>query len=96
MPDADGKLTSEEKAEVTNELNRRWEGRSRACPICADTRWLISDHVVRPITMGADGQTILGGLAYPNVLVISQGCGYSFMMNIMILGLGKLITTKKE
>jgi hypothetical protein len=96
MPDTNGKLSAEEKKEVTDLINRRWQGRSQACPICGDTRWIISDYIVRPITMGPDGQTLLGGPAYPNILVISQGCGYTFMMNTMVLGLSHLTMTKKE
>jgi hypothetical protein len=95
MPDSNGKLTSEEKTEVTDAINRQWQDHPHACPICGDTRWIISDYIVRPITMGPDGQTILSGPAYPNVLVISQKCGYSFMMNIRILGFGHLIQKKE-
>jgi len=92
MPDKDGKLTQEEKDRVAAWLTAKAVGDQR-CPICGDPNWIIGDHIVQPITIGANNSLQLGGVGYPNVLVISQRCGYTRFVNAVIIGIAK---TRKD
>jgi hypothetical protein len=87
VPDATGKLTLEEKQRASDWINRHWRGQSQACPICGSNQWTLADHLVQPVTVGAHNALLLGGTSYPHVLVISPTCGYTMMLNAVIIGL---------
>jgi hypothetical protein len=83
MPDASGKLSSTEKDSVIEWLNAR----SRSpiiCPVCGEANWFIADHVVQPITLGAGGSVMLGGVGYPQVMLVSNKCGHTIFLSAVI------------
>ncbi len=86
MPDAEGKLTQNEKETVRAWLVR-WK--IRPCPVCGNQNWTIGDHLVQPVTLGAGQSLMLGGLGYPQVMVISNECGYTHLLNAVIVGVVK-------
>src|SRR2546425_13340153 len=86
MPDNDGKLTEEEKQRILNWTKEHWKGQVN-CPICASPNWIIGDHVVLPITLGKDSNLMLGGPGYPQVMLVSQPCGYTIFFNAVVIGI---------
>jgi hypothetical protein len=87
VPDSGGRLTAEEKQKAADWVNRHWTAGSDACPICGSTEWFIGDHLVQPITLGPNNGLLLGGIGYPQVMVISALCGYTMFINAVIMGL---------
>jgi hypothetical protein len=87
MPDASGKLSPEDKNKIIAWLTR--DGRpTPICPICGTQEWAIADHVTQPITVGgAGGGLVLGGVGYPNIMVVSTRCGYTMYVNAVIAGI---------
>jgi hypothetical protein len=56
------------------------------CPFCGDSTWVIADHIVQPITLGANQNLLLGGnVGYPQIMVISAGCGFTAFLNAVVL-----------
>jgi hypothetical protein len=87
VPDSAGKLSPEEKQKALDWVNRHWEGRSQACPICGNSQWVIGEHLVQPITLGEKHHLMLGGgPGYPLIQVISIPCGYTVFVNAVIAG----------
>ena len=88
MPDDAGKLTAEEKQLVID-----WFGKN-ACPdlkcsVCGERDWFIGDHLVQPVTVGDQMNLVLGGVGYPQVMLISQKCGHTLFFNAVMIGLAK-------
>ena len=96
MPDANGKLDTEEKARITKWINDKWHGNNQACPICGDTNWAIADHLVMPVVTGKDNSILLGGPVYPHVMLISPTCGYTMLVNAVVIGLVEGNRTEEE
>lgn len=84
MPDVDGKLTPEERAKVEAWLEKQDWFREGKCPICGDDHWAVGDHIVQPIRFGP---MAFGGPSYPQVMLISNKCGYTLYFNAVIMGL---------
>ena len=43
------------------------------CPFCGDPSWVVADHLVQPITLGADQTLELGtGVGYPQLSAIIE------------------------
>lgn len=84
MPGKDGKLTDADYKHVQDWM-AKFPG-AHACPICTQTQWNIGQHLVQPVTLGENSSIQFGGVGYPNVLLISP-CGYSRLMNAVIMGL---------
>jgi hypothetical protein len=96
MPDAQGKLTPAEKQTVQSRLIALgWTGRA-GCPVCGDNQWTIADHFVQPITRGAANSLNLGGPGYPQVMLISNKCGYTMYFNAVVIGLFRDEPSEKQ
>lgn len=93
MPEADGKLTQAEKETVKNWL-LKWN--MAPCPICGQRNWMIADHLVQPITIGPNRSLQLSGTGYPQVMVISNDCGYTRFLNAVVIGIVKNDPPPKE
>lgn len=85
MPDTTGKLTPEDQKKVSDWLREKWKTPAN-CPICGSTNWTIGDHLIQPLTFFGGGVSI-GGITYPQVMVISNDCGYTRLFNAVMLGL---------
>ena len=83
MPDKDGKLTAEDIAKVLAWLKSH-EKHPRVCQLCGSTDWLLAEHVVQPVRFSAQ---IGGGVAYPQIMLISKPCGHTLYLNAVIAGL---------
>jgi ribosomal protein S27AE len=87
MPDQSGKLTEEEKAQVLAWVAEKGKAGNPNCPVCGSPNWLLADHLVQPITLGANRSLLLGGIGYPQVMLVSTVCGYTRFLNAVVLGL---------
>lgn len=85
MPSNDGRLTAQDKQNVANWLNRHGFSVRGGCPVCNDSKWIIGDHVVSPMLFTGDS-VMIGGGSYPQVMVISQTCGYTLYLNAILCG----------
>jgi len=78
-------LTSEQKKKVEAYLRDNWN-QSPHCPISGHRNWIIGDHIVAPPIHSGAG-LLLGGPAYPQVMVICGGCGYTMYFNAVKVGI---------
>ncbi len=86
MPGQDGKLTAEDRQKIAAWLARFPTGADSACPMCGSTTWMIAEHLVQPITVGPGGNAFFGGVSYPQVMMISNPCGYTRTVNAVVMG----------
>jgi len=85
MPDSEGKLTDYEKQTIHHWMESHWR-QPMPCPFCGDSSWVIGDHLVTPITLAGNGDLLMGvGVGYPQVMIISAGCGYTVFLNAVML-----------
>jgi len=84
MPDKDGKLTESEKKKALEWFKAHWPEEYR-CPVSGHTDWLLAEHMVVPPRY-APGTLGAGGISYPQVMVICQGCGLTLYFNATLMG----------
>lgn len=75
-------LSAVQRNQITAWFATNWKG-TKACPICLQTNWTISEHLVSPIVMHGGGFN-LGGVSYPQVMLISP-CGYTIYFNAVVM-----------
>lgn len=85
MPNKDGTLTDEEKGRVRDHLQAQGIPLP-ICPFCGRRDWIVGDHLVQAVTLGQNAELKLGGIGYPQVMLISPKCGYTALMNAVIAG----------
>jgi hypothetical protein len=85
MPEQDGRLTKDEKDDLIRKILSLWKA-PHNCPVCGDQNWIIGDHLVQPVTLGASRSIMLAGTGYPQVMLISSKCGYTMFLNAVVLG----------
>ena len=85
MPDQNGKLTEQEKNRAIELISTKGN-RSPACSVCGTRGWQLADHLVQPISQGAEG-LFFGGTAYPQVMLICRKCSHTLFFNAVALGL---------
>lgn len=89
---AKGRLGPAKKAEIMTWLNEKWVTQKH-CPICSSNNWIISEHLVTPLTMTSSGVVELGGENYPHFMIVCGDCGYTHLFNAVI---SKLLPGNKE
>ena len=89
MPDESGKLTEADKTHIQEWLVKVNFPAQSGCPVCGDKSWTIADHIVQPMTMGANNAVQLGGVGYPQIMLISSKCGYTMFINAVLIGMLK-------
>lgn len=83
MPDSDGKLTEEERERAAEWFQQHWAGNTN-CTSCDRNQWIIGEHIVAP-PLFAKG-VILGGTAYPQIMVVCGYCAHTVYYNAIIMG----------
>lgn len=83
MPDQTGKLSKSEKNKALAWLNERTEA-APTCWVCNTQNWTLADHVVSPPMFGKG--LILGGVAYPHILLVCRQCAHTVFFNAMVMG----------
>ncbi len=93
MPDNQGKLTPEEQQTVTKWLIDRWK--TTNCPFHGPTQWEIGDATGTQPFAGVGAGTpgsgpVVGGAAYPLVVLTCGTCGYTIHINLIKVGIVKM------
>lgn len=83
MTDREGRLTTEEKASLLEQLNSKT--RNVNCEVCGENNWMVADHLVTNVRFGA-GSVRMGGAVYPQVALVCSNC--SFVRYHMAIPLG--------
>ena len=81
-------LNSAERATAIAWLERKWDNDKR-CPVCGSSKWAVGPHMVSMAAVDNGNNISLGGLSYPLVMVVSDQCGYTFLMNAVVMGVAK-------
>jgi len=83
-----GALTQEEKDKVVAWLTKRRpkEAGPIVCAVCGQGRWGVGDHLVAPVIYRKRG-LLLGGAAYPLVMLLCENCGHTIFLNGVRMGL---------
>ena len=84
MPNIEGKLTVEERQGIESRLGNKMK--MSPCPICASSKWTLSDMVITPTTLRAGGGFSTGAPVFPQVMFVSE-CGYTRYLSGTALGL---------
>ena len=93
MPDKDAKLTEEEKKDAIDWIEHR--APNLTCTVCGQKHFTIGEHAVSTLIHGGKG-FILGGSAYPQIMVICTNCGHTIHFNAVLMGIFKREETKGE
>lgn len=86
MPDEKGELSPQELQQAVDWFKAR-QTEDIICPVCKNKNWTIAKHVVAHVSISGNGAMLLGGEAYPQILVTSTECGYTFSMNAVVMGI---------
>ena len=65
-------------------LNKHWNT-PKACPICSNNNWGISESVVE-VREFHQGHVLYGGPIYPLFLVMCNTCAYTIFFNALLAG----------
>lgn len=84
MPSEDGELSRDEKTAVVAKIAAKCHGQK--CPACGSDRWYLADHVIHLQSLRV-GRQLMGGPAYPAVVVICNRCGHMRLHSALILGI---------
>ena len=83
-----GKLSKDDKKALEEWLKLRWK-RDSQCFVCNENHWLISEHMVAPVSSGHQGGFSIGGPQYPQVMLICNNCGNSLYFNAVLIGVAR-------
>lgn len=86
MPDAEGKLTPDEKTRLNNALINLFRRRQIVCPICGKEGWEVVDRLVQ-VPEFTGGAVVFGATTYPMVMLVSAECGYAQLLSAVKLGI---------
>ena len=87
MADDDtGELTPQQVQKIVDWVKSHDKG-GLTCPVCKSQKWTVGKHFVTPITLGPGLSTQLGGLTYPQIMLVSDECGFTLLMNAVVVGL---------
>ncbi len=56
------------------------------CETCGSSHWSVQDHIVTPIVL-QNNSIQLGGVSYPQAMVICNNCGNTKYYNAVMMGL---------
>lgn len=84
MPDTSGTLTQSEQDAVVKWLQTKATILGK-CEACGNDKWTLSTHIVAPPIFS--GGLILGGTAYPQVMLNCTNCAHTRFFNAVIMGI---------
>ena len=68
-------------------LNEKWSKEKRKCEICLQDNWNISQDIVAPPIFTNSSSFMLGGVTYPQFMILCNNCGNTKYINAVIAGL---------
>jgi hypothetical protein len=81
------RLTQDQKTRIADWLNKHTDNNAPKCPFCGSDVWVIGDHLIQLQVASLSGNLVLGGTAYPQVMLVSSPCGHTVFFNAVMLGL---------
>lgn len=78
-------LTEEQKEKVVAWIRKHGQA-NITCVICGHRNWAVGDHIVAP-AIYSEGGIVLGGTAYPTVMLICNHCAHTIYINAVLMGL---------
>jgi len=86
MTESQGILSQEEKDKALAWIKERSGDKSLICTVCGQTKWIMGDHLIAPMIY-RQGGFVLGGPAYPSVMLVCNNCGHTLLLNATMMGL---------
>ena len=84
-------LSNEDKLKFVHWLNAKG---IKACPMCGQNKWAVGERLVVPNTWHGPGAgLVVGGVSYPQAMLICGNCAYTAFYNAVVVG---LVSGKKE
>lgn len=93
MPGPEGKLTKFEETVIREWLRTR---HTMPCPVCGTRAFTLLDHLVQPVTLGADQDLMLGGVGYPQFMLMCNNCSHTLLFNAVASGVLPRVTPEKK
>ncbi len=88
MPDEQGKLLDQEIATFQKWLKAHWAS-SPICSVCQKNNWIIGEHLVTTTKISEKGDILLGGVTYPQVMLVCGNCAVTLSFNARLIGVVK-------
>lgn len=86
VPSADpSELSVETREKIIAALNQRFPN-SALCTCCGKSGLGLANHFVTPTIIQPGGGVMLGGMSYPQIMLICTNCGFTRHHNAVVLG----------
>ena len=82
------RLTDEQRSRVLARLTERIG--DPKCPLCSTNRWIVSDEFVSLVSQWDIRHLNIVGRGFPSLVIICQTCGFTALLNMVVLGLLEL------
>ena len=82
-------LTPEQRQLIGNALFEKAGLATLICPASGDTNWEVEDQLAQLVATDNPNETRLGGVNFPEAVVICLTCGYTMMFNVFYLGIAE-------
>ncbi len=82
-------FNKEKQAIALKWLEKKWPADNRKCEICLQENWNISQDIVSPPIFTDSSSLVLGGIAYPQFMILCNTCGNTKYINAVIAGIVK-------
>lgn len=77
-------LTKDQKEKALQHLKIKW-GDGYKCECCGKDHFMLQDHIVAPPLFS--GGLIVGGVAYPQAMIVCANCGNTKYVNAIMAGI---------
>ena len=85
MPDANGKLSEDERKRIADWLNAK--GKNHVCPVCQTNNWTVGGVLLNAMTFTPGAALSVGGATFPMAFITCVNCNYNrTFMALPILG----------
>ncbi len=81
MPEADGRLTPEERQKIANHLQKQGGGRPFPCAFCGKQEWIIGNHFVQDFVQATED----GFHSVPCYALFCATCGFCVRFNATLV-----------
>jgi hypothetical protein len=76
-------------------INKNWHT-PKACPICKQNNWAISESLALLSRLSPEGGVEVAGVVYPHFLLTCGTCGYTLLFNALVAGFKLSVEGQKE
>ncbi len=82
----DWRLSKENKQKIVDWVAQKAAKRPLICSVCHTQSWQLGEHLVAPTLYKHGGGLVVGGVNYPQALLICKNCGHTIYLNAVIIG----------